>query len=240
MIKVASYNMHKGIGADRRCNPERIVDVLREIDADIIALQEADRRFGTRERVIPLHLLDEQTDWKPVAVGRRVASMGWHGNAILVRKAAEVTACDAIHLPALEPRGAVTADIRLAGSSIRVVGMHLDLSGLWRRKQAGAIIAHLAHRSPSCPTVMMGDLNEWTTAAGAYAISAGISASPRPARPSMPAARSAGSTGSWPPPISKSSIAASMPARRRARRPTICRSGRYWNRPGDSETVMRS
>jgi endonuclease/exonuclease/phosphatase family metal-dependent hydrolase len=166
MIKVASYNMHKGVGADRRCNPERIVDVLREIDADIIALQEADRRFGTRERVIPLHLLDEQTDWKPVAVGRRVASMGWHGNAILVRKAAEVTACDAIHLPALEPRGAVTADIRLAGSSIRVVGMHLDLSGLWRRKQAGAIIAHLAHRSPSCPTVMMGDLNEWTTAAG--------------------------------------------------------------------------
>jgi len=166
MIKVASYNMHKGVGADRRCNPERIVDVLREIDADIIALQEADRRFGTRERVIPLHLLDEQTDWKPVAVGRRVASMGWHGNAILVRKAAEVTACDAIHLPALEPRGAVTADIRLAGSSIRVVGMHLDLSGLWRRKQAGAIIAHLAHRSPSCPTVMMGDLNEWTAAAG--------------------------------------------------------------------------
>jgi endonuclease/exonuclease/phosphatase family metal-dependent hydrolase len=166
MIKVASYNMHKGVGADRRCNPERIVDVLREIDADIIALQEADRRFGNRERVIPLHLLDEQTDWKPVAVGRRVASMGWHGNAILVRKAAEVTACDAIHLPALEPRGAVTADIRLAGSSIRVVGMHLDLSGLWRRKQAGAIIAHLAHRSPSCPTVMMGDLNEWTAAAG--------------------------------------------------------------------------
>ncbi len=166
MIKVASYNMHKGIGADRRCNPDRIIDVLREIDADIIALQEADRRFGKREGVIPLHLLDEQSDWKPVAVGRRVGSMGWHGNAILIRKAAEVVECDAIHLPALEPRGAVTADVMLAGSPIRVVGMHLDLSGLWRRRQAAAIIAHLAHRATPCPTVMMGDLNEWTAAAG--------------------------------------------------------------------------
>ncbi len=166
MIKVASYNMHKGVGADRRCNPERIVDVLREIDADIIALQEADRRFGTRERVIPLHLLDEQSDWKPVAVGRRIGSMGWHGNAILVRKSAEVVECDAIHLPALEPRGAVTADIRLAGSAIRVVGMHLDLSGLWRRRQAAAILAYLAHRTAPSPTVLMGDLNEWTAAAG--------------------------------------------------------------------------
>jgi endonuclease/exonuclease/phosphatase family metal-dependent hydrolase len=166
MMKVASYNMHKGVGADRRCNPERIIDVLREIDADIIALQEADRRFGTRERVIPLHMLDEQTDWKPVAVGRRAASMGWHGNAILVRKSAEVVECDAIHLPALEPRGAVTADVRLAESTIRVVGMHLDLSGLWRRRQAAAILAHLGHRANRCPTVLMGDLNEWTAAAG--------------------------------------------------------------------------
>ena len=47
-LKVASYNIHKGIGLDRRRNPERVLEVLREIDADVIALQEADRRFGTR------------------------------------------------------------------------------------------------------------------------------------------------------------------------------------------------
>ena len=40
MIKVASYNIHKGIGLDRRRNPERVVEVLREINADVIALQE--------------------------------------------------------------------------------------------------------------------------------------------------------------------------------------------------------
>ena len=166
MIKVASYNMRKGIGTDRRRNPERILEVLREIDADVIALQEADRRFGARAGVITPHLLDEHSDWKPVGLNKRAASMGWHGNALLVRKSAEVVNCHAIHLPALEPRGAVTADIAADGRTLRVVGMHLDLSGLWRRRQAAAILQHLAHASERRPTVMMGDLNEWNAALG--------------------------------------------------------------------------
>ena len=53
MLKVARYNIPKAIGTDRRRNPGRIVDVLNEIDADIIALQEADRRFGARAAAIP-------------------------------------------------------------------------------------------------------------------------------------------------------------------------------------------
>lgn len=165
-LKVASYNMRKGIGTDRRRDPARILEVLREIDADVIALQEADRRFGTRAGVIPLHLLDEQSDWKPVGVARRAASMGWHGNALLVRKSASVQCCDAIHLPALEPRGAVSADIDGEIGSLRVVGMHLDLSGLWRRRQAAAILHHVGHQAERRPTVMMGDLNEWNDQLG--------------------------------------------------------------------------
>ena len=165
-IKVASYNMHKGVGADRRRSPERILEVLREIDADVIALQEADLRFGTRDRVITTHLLAEHSDWKSVGIARRAASMGWHGNALLVRKTVTVSTCDALHLPALEPRGAVTADVRIGAMSLRVVGMHLDLSGLWRRKQAAAILGHLAHCDEPMPTVLMGDLNEWSAAAG--------------------------------------------------------------------------
>jgi endonuclease/exonuclease/phosphatase family metal-dependent hydrolase len=167
MIKVASYNMRKGVGLDRQRSPERILDVLREIDADVIALQEADRRFGSRECVITPRLLDEQSDWKAVDIGMRAASMGWHGNALLVRKGATVLGAGPIHLPSLEPRGAVTAEVALpSGPTIRVVGMHLDLSGLWRRKQAAAIIAHVDHAGQRHPTVLMGDLNEWTAAGG--------------------------------------------------------------------------
>lgn len=165
-LRVASYNMRKGIGTDRRRRPDRIIEVLREVDADIVALQEADRRFGTREGVIPLHLLEVHSDWKAVSVAKRAASMGWHGNALLVRKRATIRHCEAIHLPALEPRGAVEAEVELDGRVIRVIGMHLDLSGLWRRKQAGAILSYIAARPDRHPTIMMGDLNEWTAAAG--------------------------------------------------------------------------
>jgi endonuclease/exonuclease/phosphatase family metal-dependent hydrolase len=166
MIRVASYNMRKAIGTDRRRSPERVLEVLREVDADVIALQEADRRFGGRMAVITPHLLDEHSDWKSVAFGVRAGSMGWHGNALLVRKHCQIADCEVIHLPALEPRGAVMADVRLGDTVLRVIGMHLDLSGLWRRRQAAAILSHVAASSEQRPTVMMGDLNEWTRAAG--------------------------------------------------------------------------
>jgi endonuclease/exonuclease/phosphatase family metal-dependent hydrolase len=64
-------------------------------------------------------------------------------------------------LPALEPRGAVVADLRVGGAELRVVGMHLDLSGLWRRRQARAVIEQMAAQPAPMPTVLMGDLNEW-------------------------------------------------------------------------------
>ena len=160
-IKVASYNMRKGIGSDRRRSPERVLEVLREVDADVIALQEADRRFGQRQAVLSPHFLDEHSDWKAVPLALRATSSGWHGNAILVRKAAEISHCEALHLPALEPRGAAMCTVTLDQVTLRVVGMHLDLSGLWRRRQAGAIMNRVDHCDDRHPTVLMGDLNEW-------------------------------------------------------------------------------
>ncbi|HEY0312139.1 MAG TPA: endonuclease/exonuclease/phosphatase family protein [Allosphingosinicella sp.] len=166
MIRVASYNMRKAIGTDRRRRPERTLAVLCELDADVVALQEADRRFGTRASAIPPHMIDEHSDYKPVSFETRDGSIGWHGNALLVKKAVEIAATEILHLPSLEPRGAVVAELRLGGAVLRVVGMHLDLSGLWRRRQAKAILAHIDSRSEPMPTVLMGDLNEWSTRGG--------------------------------------------------------------------------
>lgn len=166
MIRVASYNMRKAIGTDRRRRPERTLEVLRELDADVIALQEADRRFGSRASAIPLHMIEEHSDYKPVPFDARDGSLGWHGNALLVRKSAEVLHKELLHLPSLEPRGAVMADVRLDGESLRVIGMHLDLSGLWRRQQAHFILHHLHACEPAMPAVLMGDLNEWSVRGG--------------------------------------------------------------------------
>ena len=44
----SAENIRKAIGTDRKRNPQRILDVLSEIGPDIIALQEADKRVGTR------------------------------------------------------------------------------------------------------------------------------------------------------------------------------------------------
>jgi endonuclease/exonuclease/phosphatase family metal-dependent hydrolase len=166
MFRVASYNMRKAIGTDRRRRPDRTIEVLNELDADIIALQEADRRFGTRASAIPLHLLEEHSDYRPVQLGARANSLGWHGNALLVKKHVEIVDYETLHLPSLEPRGAVLADLRLNGTELRVVGMHLDLSGLWRRRQAHTILAHLETRPGNPPAVLMGDLNEWSAHGG--------------------------------------------------------------------------
>jgi endonuclease/exonuclease/phosphatase family metal-dependent hydrolase len=165
-ILVASYNVRKAIGTDRRRRPERTLEVLNELGADVVALQEADRRFGARVSALPLDLIERNSDYKPVDFDTRIESIGFHGNAMLVKKDVEIRAQALLPLPSLEPRGAILADLRVDGRDLRVVGMHLDLSGLWRRRQAQAILAHLENRAGDPPTVLMGDLNEWSASGG--------------------------------------------------------------------------
>jgi endonuclease/exonuclease/phosphatase family metal-dependent hydrolase len=165
VIRVASYNIHKAIGTDRLRRPQRILDVIAEIAPDVIALQEADRRFGARVSALPLELI-ANAGFDPVDFDTRPESIGWHGNTILVKSGTNVVDHDLIDLPTLEPRGAVFAELQTARFRFRVVGMHLDLSGLWRRRQIRSILQTLARRQ-SMPTILMGDLNEWAPHGGA-------------------------------------------------------------------------
>jgi endonuclease/exonuclease/phosphatase family metal-dependent hydrolase len=183
-ITVASYNMRKAIGTDRRRDPQRVLDVLHEIGADVVALQEADKRFGGRASAVPHELIDEHGLYKPVQFGLRhrrtleripgglgdraekliklrTRNIGWHGNALLVKRHIGVLDVSAIDLPTLEPRGAVMAELLIGDRPLRVIGMHLDLSGLWRRRQMRAILHAIASRVQKMPTVLMGDTNDW-------------------------------------------------------------------------------
>lgn len=164
-LKFASYNIHKAVGLDRRRDPDRILAVLHEIDADVIALQECDRRFGRRESVLPrAHI--EDSPFRPVQLSTRPDSLGWHGNTFLVKKGVEIVEAAILTLPTLEPRGAVRVDLSCEGRRIRAIGMHLDLSGFRRRHQAEAVLSHLGDCAPHCPTVVMGDTNEWSMTGG--------------------------------------------------------------------------
>ena len=182
-LTLATYNMRKAVGLDRRRDPLRILKVLEEVGADIIALQEADRRTGGRASAVPHELWEGHSQWRPVPLGVRnrraldrlpkvgarvddwlnvdTRNIGWHGNAILVRPDVGVLDVQALELPTLEPRGAVLAELLVNDRPIRVVGLHLDLSGLWRRRQLKAISEAVAVRPQKMPTVLMGDTNEW-------------------------------------------------------------------------------
>jgi endonuclease/exonuclease/phosphatase family metal-dependent hydrolase len=165
-LTFASYNIHKAVGTDGRRDPDRILTVLRELDADVIALQECDRRFGARDSVIDRAALEE-TAWRAMPVARRPTSLGWHGNALLVRKQFHPIEAHAVALPMLEPRGAVRGDFTVDGRRVRALGMHLDLSGLRRRDQIRAVIKHLDGCEHGCPAVLMGDFNQWGVGTGA-------------------------------------------------------------------------
>ncbi|MEO6433001.1 MAG: endonuclease/exonuclease/phosphatase family protein [Sphingomicrobium sp.] len=194
-IKVASYNVRKAVGTDRRRDPGRVLRVLEEIDADVVALQEADKRVGTRGAAVPHSLIDSHglyracdfnvthTDRLAKAHGSLIGrlpdhpltapfkkldfrNLGWHGNAILVKSHVEVCDAEAIALPTFEPRGAVMAELKVAGIEFRIIGMHLDLSGLKRRQQVLAILDHIEQRHRDMPTIVMGDTNEWRKGGG--------------------------------------------------------------------------
>ena len=159
-IKIASYNIRKAVGLDWRRRPARVLDVLNEIDADIVALQEVDRRFGSRLTALDPDLIASATDYRPIRFSSRPQSLGHHGNVILARKAIDVLAARPMVLPHLEPRGAAVADLDLGGQRLRVVGMHLGLTRKWRQLQTEAIVGELRALEGNMPTVLMGDCNE--------------------------------------------------------------------------------
>ncbi len=165
-LKLASYNIRKSVGLDWRRRPERVLGVLNEIGADIVALQEVDRRFGSRLSSIDPAMIDADSPYVPVRSGIRPQSLGFHGNLLLVRKSARVTGSGAIELPYLEPRGAVFADLDFGHTSLRVVGLHLGLMRGWRKRQAEALVGQLDALEARHSTVIMGDLNEWSRKPG--------------------------------------------------------------------------
>ena len=160
-ISVASYNVHKCVGTDGVFDPDRILDVVLELDADVVALQEADQRFGSRKGLLNLKALQERGSYRSVLdQGSRRLSHGWHGNVILYREGAAVSGVTKMTLPGFEPRGAVLVDFNFSGMPIRIIGAHLGLLASSRARQAEAILG-AAHPVDDRAVILLGDTNEW-------------------------------------------------------------------------------
>jgi endonuclease/exonuclease/phosphatase family metal-dependent hydrolase len=158
-LRVASWNLHKCVGADGVFDPERSASVIGEFGADVVALQEADKRFGRRTGLLDLGMLERMAGLVPLRVSELPDGHGWHGNALLVRPGTEAR-IRRLNLPGAEPRGAVVAELSLAGGPLRVVAAHLGLLRYSRTRQALAILEALTE-GEQMPTLLLGDLNEW-------------------------------------------------------------------------------
>ncbi|WP_064697007.1 endonuclease/exonuclease/phosphatase family protein [Rhizobium aegyptiacum] len=157
---IASYNVHKCVGTDRRFDPERTSRVIHEIGADVIALQEADTRFGERTGILDLGRLERETGLIPVPVAGMAKAHGWHGNVVLFKKGL-VHDVHQVKLPGLEPRGALVAEIELEqGGVLRIIAAHFGLLRHNRAQQAHTLVELIKNRH-EMPTILLGDLNEW-------------------------------------------------------------------------------
>jgi len=157
VMRIASYNIRKAVGLDWRRDPLRVLDVLEEIDADVVVLQEADKRIGGRAGVLPLEELHAR-GYRIAELSMRPNSHGWHGNAVLYRAAGvQVSGTARIDLPSLEPRGAVS--VRVTDPGLEVIGVHLGLTQRSRTAQLTALGAYL--KDLSHPVLIAGDFNIW-------------------------------------------------------------------------------
>jgi endonuclease/exonuclease/phosphatase family metal-dependent hydrolase len=157
-LTVATWNIHRAVGADGRYVPARIVDVLHEIDAQLVALQEVPLQ---RAREDFLADLEQATGYHTVG-GRLFQRQGIDfGNAILSRHAFASIAHLDLSIDAHEARGAL--DVRIdvgARDTLRVMATHLGLRPGERRQQVKRLLAAVESERPQ-PTILMGDLNEW-------------------------------------------------------------------------------
>lgn len=164
-LKVASYNIHKCVGIDKKFSSSRIINVIKELDVDILALQETDKRFGKRIGLLDLELLKNETNFSSVPIQTMTMhGHGWHGNAIFIKheqiRQTNVLDILQINLPGVESRGALIVELMFPFGPLRIVATHFGLLAHSRFLQSKTIVSCLKERK-FMPTILLGDFNEW-------------------------------------------------------------------------------
>jgi endonuclease/exonuclease/phosphatase family metal-dependent hydrolase len=157
LIDVASYNVHRWTGSTggRRWSPELACAVVRELDANVIALQEVLRPFDEPD---PLLRLVDDLNYHVAFVSTRIHRRGELGNAILSRWPMTGVFTIDLSYGRIERRSAVVAQFRDHEDAVSVVATHLALVDRTRERQVRSI---LDHRQLQGPVLLLGDMNAW-------------------------------------------------------------------------------
>ena len=163
-LRIATYNIHKCVGMDRRYSPERIADVLRELKADVIGLQEvvchSDR--GLREHQTEFIAAELGMDF--VLGENRKHFGGDYGNATLSRLPIVKFQNHDISIFKREPRGCLRTEIAVSiDKTLNFINLHLGTSFFERRHQVHKLLADHVLDDPEMRgrRIVVGDFNEW-------------------------------------------------------------------------------
>ncbi len=157
LLRMASYNIHGGIGTDGQHAPERIRQVVAELNADVIALQEVESAPGRDDDL----LVQLDRDGYRVIAGPTHKRRGVHyGNALLTRTGVRAVRRLDLSLFDREPRGALAVDLEVQDATLLVIATHLGLRPLERRFQIRRLLKLLT-AEPREPVALLGDFNEW-------------------------------------------------------------------------------
>lgn len=157
-LKFATYNIHACIGVDRVFDPHRIIAVIQELDADIIALQEVEHHLLNDIEL--LEFIGNQTGMYRIAGPTMFRESRHYGNAVLSKH--PFTSFELIDLShgTFEPRGAVQCRLTINNHALLVMATHFGLKPIERNFQASESLRLLQQPNADL-TVLMGDLNEW-------------------------------------------------------------------------------
>lgn len=162
-MRLLSYNIHKGVGSDRRYRFERIIAVIAEQEPDLICLQEVDRHcrrshYHDQPRLLAetfnavAHLYQLNVPYKE----------GGYGNFLLSRWPLRAHHHVSLRLGRKKPRGAQLAVVETPEGPLHLVNWHLGLGEKERRWQVEHLLSHhLFREAAHLPTVIAGDYNDW-------------------------------------------------------------------------------
>ena len=117
MLHIASYNIHRCVGTDMRCDAARVASVIRELGCDTIGLQEVSSRPGPSTDSMQLEYLAKAPACRRWPAPRSSRHDGEYGNALLTRRRILDVKRHDLSFRRFEPRGALEVDIEVEGSS---------------------------------------------------------------------------------------------------------------------------
>jgi endonuclease/exonuclease/phosphatase family metal-dependent hydrolase len=163
-VRIISYNIHKGIGGrDRLYRIERVLEVIRALEPDVVCLQEVDHNVARSRYDDQPKLLAEKLDLSTAVYQLNVhLKTGGYGNLVLSRFNVLEKHHISLRLREKKPRGAQLVVLDTPQGPLHAVNWHLGLSERERAWQVGHLMGHdLFRQGMHLPTVIIGDYNDW-------------------------------------------------------------------------------